>query len=140
LRRERISNLRGKPQEVSPQADAQFLELPGIDYRRGAGHQVAGLLVLRESDHIADVGRAAEHHRPAIEPECDTAVRRSTALKRIEQEAEAGLRIISFHPEYLEHQRLHLPPVNPDAAAADLVAVQHEVVSLGPALARILLQ
>ena len=40
-------------------------------------------------------------------------------------------------PSILNTRDLHVRVVDTDAAAADLVAVEHEVVGLGPHLARV---
>src|SRR5947209_2118500 len=66
----------------------QFLQLPPVHRGRRPGHQVAGLLVLREGDHVADVRRPGQHHRPAVDAERDAPVRRRPVLQGVEQEAE----------------------------------------------------
>jgi hypothetical protein len=55
-------------------------------------------------------------------------VRRGAVPQRVEQEAEPRLRLLLAHAEQLEDLALHLGRVDADGAAADLRAVQHEVV------------
>src|SRR5262249_16909567 len=111
--------------ELGGCSEPQLLELARVDRRRGVGHHVAGPLVLRERDHVADVLRASQPHREAIQTQGDAAVRRGTRLQRIEQEPEALSRLFFAHAQHPEHMRLHLWIVDSDAAAADLVAVHH---------------
>src|SRR5438552_2697244 len=68
--------------------------------------------------------------KPAIEAQRDAAVRRSAELERIEQEAEALAGLLGTHAERAEQVALHLRIVNTNASAADLVAVEYEVVGL----------
>ena len=56
------------------------------------------------------------------------AVRRRAVLQRVEEEAEAGLRLLVGDLQQPEDAGLHLGLVDSDASAADLVAVQHEVI------------
>src|SRR5690606_38895063 len=57
--------------------------------------------------------------------------------ERLEQEAELLLDLRLGQPEDLEHAGLDVGAVDPDRAAADLVAVEDEVVGLGEDLARV---
>src|SRR5215472_5288909 len=81
-------------------SESQFLELFRIDRRRRARHQVAGALILRERDHVADVGGAGQHHGPAVQSQRDAAVWRRAEFQRIEQEAEALLRLVWRHSQH----------------------------------------
>jgi len=67
-------------------------------------------------------------HGEAIEAEGNAPVRWRAELECIEQEAEFLLRLLRRDPEQLEHRGLHLLAVDAHRAAADLRAVQHQVV------------
>ena len=71
---------------------------------------------------------AAHERDDAIEAEGDAAVRRRAVLERVEEEAEPRPRVLVRDAEQAEHVPLHVGPVNPDAAAGDLGAVQRQVV------------
>eukprot|EP00611_Tribonema_gayanum_P017022 TRINITY_DN29547_c0_g1_i1.p1 TRINITY_DN29547_c0_g1~~TRINITY_DN29547_c0_g1_i1.p1 ORF type:complete len:231 (+),score=68.92 TRINITY_DN29547_c0_g1_i1:70-693(+) len=94
-------------------------------------------LRLREGDHIADRVGLGHQRDQTVEPEGQATVRRRTVLQRIEQEAELELRLVRADLERVEHLALHLGAVDPHRAAAELPAVEHHVVGLGDALARI---
>ena len=70
-------------------------------------------------------------------PERDAAVRRRAVLERLEEEAEPRLRLLVADAQPPEHPRLQRRVVDSDAAAADLAAVQHQVVGLRADRARI---
>ena len=63
---------------------------------------------------------AGEHRDDTVEPERDAAVRRRAVLERLEEEAEAQLRLLVADAEPLEDARLQRGVVDSDAAAADL--------------------
>ena len=73
---------------------------------------------------------------PSAMPPCGGA----PSLQRVEQEAELLARLVVADAERLEHARLHLGIVQTDRAAADLEAVEHEVVAVAEHLARVLLE
>ena len=116
------------------------MQLAELAFRHGAGgldHEVLPALRLREGDHVADLVHAGHHRHHAVEAEGDAAVRRSAVRERIEQEAELGARLLVADSERLELLRLHLRAVDPHGAAADLPAVQRDVVGLREHLAGI---
>ena len=82
------------------QPDVQLAQLLLVDRRRRAGHDVDGRGRLRERDHLADRRLAAEQRDQAIEAERDAAVRRRPVLERVEEEAEARLRVLVGHAEH----------------------------------------
>ena len=71
-----------------------------------------------------------------VEAERDAAVRRRAVGQRVEQEAELLALVLGTDPERREHLRLHVGLVDAHRAAADLPAVQHDVVGLGDRAAR----
>ena len=68
------------------------------------------------------------------------AVGRRAVLERVEQEAELGAGVLVAEAEGAEHPGLHVGAMDPDRAAGDLVAVQHEVVGAGADRAGIALE
>ena len=101
------------------------------------GHQVGAPGGLGEGDAVADVGQAGvEHHQP-VEPERDAAVGRCAVAEGAEQEAELLLGLLGGQAEQREDLRLDLRVVAADRAAAALLAVDDQVVRLGPDLGRV---
>ena len=97
----------------------------------GAGAPVSG------SAPLAVFGKAMTSRidgSPAIRattrsmPEREAAVRRRAVAQRVQQEAEARLGLLGVDAEDVEHLLLDLGLVDTDRAAADLDAVEHEVV------------
>src|SRR6185436_17620899 len=75
-----------------------------------------------------------------VEPERDPAVWRRPEFQRVDEEAEPRLRLLVRHAEHLEHQPLDALVVDTNAAAADLAAVEHEIVGARAHRARVRLQ
>ena len=71
-----------------------------------------------------------------IEAQRDAAVRRRAEAESAQDVTEHRLLLFFAHAERGEHLRLQIGLVNPDAAAADLHAVQHDVVGLRARLRR----
>src|SRR5688572_6179057 len=108
---------------LRPQRDAELAQLALLDRRRGSGQQVEAGGRLREGDHVADGLRAVEPLHDPVEAVGDAAVRRGSVAERLEQEAEALLRLGGADPERLEHLRLGVGVADPDRAAAQLLPV-----------------
>ena len=66
----------------------EFAELLFGDVVRRVHHEVLGLLVHREGDDLADVGRIGEEHDHAVHAGRDAAVRRRTVLEGVVEAAE----------------------------------------------------
>ena len=97
----------------------------------GAGAPVSGsppLVVFGNAITSRIVLAPGEQRHDPVEPERDPAVRRRAVAQRVEQEAEPRLRLLLIEADQLEHLLLDLAAVDTDRAAADLVAVEHEVV------------
>src|SRR6266542_68950 len=105
-------------------SESQLLELACVDRRRSVGHQVAGALVLREGDHVADVRRSRQHHRQTVQAQSDAAVRWSALAQRVQQEAEAPPRFVLAHAQHGEDTLLHPRVVDTDTPAADLATIE----------------
>src|SRR5204863_4052256 len=83
---------------------------------------------LGKGNHVANGWLTAEECRDAVEAEGDPAVGRCAVLQRIHEEAESQSSLIIRDPQQLEDEPLQRLIVYPDAAAADLAAVEHEIV------------
>ena len=108
----------------------------GLTVEGAPGHQVHRLRRLGERDDVPDRLLAAQDGDDAVEPERDAAMRRRPVLERVEEEAEAQPGLLVRDLQQLEDQALQRLVVDPDAAAGDLAAVQHEVVGARPRAAR----
>src|SRR5665811_1468134 len=67
-------------------------------------------------------------------------MRRRPIRERFKQEAELALRLLGAQPDRVEHALLHFGAVDTDRAAAEFVAVEHDVVCLAQRLARDLME
>ena len=119
------------------QADVQLAQLLLVDRPGRVGEQVLRPLRLRERDHVAQRLGAGHQHDEAVEADRDAAVRRRAVLQRVEQEAELRARFLGVDLERAEHLALHVLAMDPHRAAAELDAVQDDVVGLGDAAAGI---
>ena len=80
-------------------------------------------------------GSPARSSDQAVQAERDAAVRRRAVLERVEEEAEPQLRVLVADAEQRKIALLKRRVVDTDAAAADLDAVEHDVVRLREHLA-----
>src|SRR4051795_2212913 len=110
-------------------ADAELAQLLVVDPRGGAGERVAAARGLRERDDLADRVAPAEQRHDAVDAHRDAAVRGRAVAQRVEQEAEAAVGVLLAQPDDLEDLALDLGRVDADRAAAELPAVDHEVVA-----------
>src|SRR5215207_10262234 len=117
--------------------DAQLGQLRAIDGRRRAGQRIRPAGRLRERDHVADRVAPREQRDDPVEAEGEPAVRRRAEAQRVEQEAEARVRLLLGDPEHVEHLPLDLRPVDTDRPAADLHPVERDVVAARAQRARI---
>src|SRR6185437_157393 len=95
---------------------------------RRALEQGARLRGLGECNDIAQRGRTSERHCDPIEPQSDTAVRWRTGAQTFEQEAEALRGHGLVNAQQFEHALLQTRVRNANAAAAQLGAVQHDII------------
>ena len=122
------------------ETDAELVELRLRDLGRRTAHRVEPRLVLRERDHVAQVRLAREHHRHAVDAERDPAVRRRAHGERVEQEAELRPLLVGAEREQVEDLRLDVRLVDPERAAAELVAVDDQVVGVRERVAGIVVE
>ena len=99
--------------------------------------QALGALRLREGDDVTDGVRFAHHRDDAVETEGEAAVRRSTELEGVEQEAELLTGFFRTDLEGFEDLFLDFFAVDTDGAAADFPTVEDHVVGLGVGMFRI---
>src|SRR5215475_7214776 len=117
--------------------DFQLGQLSRRHGARGIGHEIGPARHLREGDHFAQrFGLREEHHGP-VESDGDSAVRRRAVTERVQEEAEFFARLFFAHSERLEDSRLYVRAVDSDRAAAQLGAVEDQVVGLGAHRTRI---
>ena len=103
-----------------------------IHHVRRVGHQAAGGLHLGEGDHVPDaLGLGDQHHQP-VQAVGQAAVGRRAVFEGLHQEPEPGPGLLLGEAQGLEHLLLKLRGMDPDGAAADLVAVHDHIIGLGP--------
>src|SRR5262245_19164342 len=102
--------------------------LGGIRLRRRLEHEVRPGLRLGERHDLADVRLVRKQRRPAVDAKCDPAVRRCAVLERVEDRPELLAHPVLGLALEREAQREQLPPMNPDGPAAQLPAVERDVV------------
>ena len=107
---------------------AQLAELGRVDRSRRVGHRLLRLLVLGERDHVADVLGAEPLHDHAIDAPRPPAVRWHAVLERLEQEAELPSGLVGIDAQGGEDALLDRGVGDADAPAADLPAVDDQVV------------
>ena len=115
---------------ASTQPDPELVSCSCRHLGRRAAHRVDAGLVLRERDHVAQVRLAGE--RPSSSGRSRARSRPSAAPPS--RARRAGSRTSTAAPrpsaEQLEHLRLDLGLVDPEAAAAELVPVHDQVVGV----------
>src|SRR3990172_4773869 len=116
------------------ESEAELLKLHGAHRRRGTRHEALGPLRLREGDHLADRVGPRQQHDEAVEPEGDSPMGWGAKFEGLQEEPEPLPLLLRAEPKDIEHPLLNLPVVVADAAATHLVAVDDEVVCLGPHL------
>src|SRR5262245_2917181 len=111
----------------APSFQAELLQLARIDRRRRARHEVHRRSGLGKRDHLSGRRLAGQQRCDPIEAEGDAAMRRRAVFKSLEEEPKAELCLIVADVEQGEDATLHRRIVDPDAATADLAAVQDEI-------------
>src|SRR5437879_10047442 len=110
---------------------AKLVELGGVHFARRIGHQILGGGGFREGDDFANRFFTGEEHHYAVDAEGDAAMRRSAVCQRVEEEAEAVAKLFFREAKRFEEALLDVLAMDSDAAGAELVAVQDEVVAFG---------
>ena len=117
--------------------DSQFVKLEVVNLCGTACHRLACILNLRVSNNVSQAITAEHLHYETVKSDAHSAVRRCAVLERIEQVPKALLRILIREAQCAEHTRLYLSGVDTDGTAAQLTAVQDDVIRLCAYLARI---
>ena len=102
------------------------------------GEGVGARLGLGEGDDLADVLLAGQQGDQPVDAEGEAGVGRGAVAEGVEQEPELGLRLLGGDAEQREDPLLDVGAVDPDAARAQLPAVEHQVVGLDCAPEQIL--
>src|SRR5207237_5486079 len=110
------------------------LELLRVDWRGSLGHEALGLLRFRKGNDVADRVGPAEEHDKAIQTEGDAAMRRRAVFQGFQQEAKFRRRFLLADSKKVEELALDIAPVDADAATADLIAIEHHIISLRASL------
>src|SRR3954452_24162493 len=118
-------------------AQPELGELRAGDLRRGTAHRVEAGLVLRESDHVAKIRLAREHHRHPVDTERYPPVRRRAHRECVEEETELRALILGAHREQVEDLRLDVGLVDPERPASELVPVHDQVIRICGCVTRI---
>src|SRR5699024_4190539 len=103
--------------------DPGLLALGRGDRGRRTGQRVVATTGLREGDDVADRGGPGQRSHDTVPAEGDTAVRRSPVSERLQHETELLPGLLLGYPHDGEDPLLHVPPVDTDGPATDLVAV-----------------
>src|SRR5437899_2711121 len=112
-------------------SNPQLVELISVHGRRRIGHQILSGGGFREGDDFADGFFASQEHDHTVDAQRDAAVRRGAVGQRVEEKAEAAAQLFFTKAERFEQALLNVLAVDSDAAGAELVAVQNEVVAFG---------
>src|SRR5579863_1278614 len=112
----------------------QFIQLIRLDLAWRFRHHVNRGGCLRERNHVANRLLAGEQHHHAVDTKRDPAMRWRPIRQRVEKKTESPARLFVRQAEGLKHPRLHVLPMNSDAARTQLHAVQHDIVALRPAI------
>src|SRR5699024_6305712 len=94
-------------------------------------HEIRRTCRFRKGDDVTDVICSCKQHDKAVQPVCDSAVRRSAVLECFDQEAELFVALFLCEPECFEHLLLHFCIMYTDGSTAELVAVQHDIICIG---------
>src|SRR5439155_16161926 len=111
-----------------PYLQTELRELALVERGGGAGEGVGAGLCLREGGDLADVLLPGQDGGEPVDPDREPGVRRRAVPERVEQEAEPGTCLLGRDPEQHEHLLLYVGGMDPNAARAELPAVDDEVV------------
>src|SRR2546430_4555334 len=118
-------------QRRTHQFEAQFPQLFGVSRSRRIGHDLLGLLVLGKRDHLADRLLTGGQHDHPVQAIREATVRRRAVTESVEQETESSLGVLARHAQPAEDPLLHFRIVDPDAARAELGAIEDQVIGAG---------
>src|ERR1700760_90322 len=111
-----------------PQPEPELPQLNVVNGCGGPGERVGAAGGFGEGDDLPDVVAPGQDRNDAVDPEGDAAVRGCAGLQSVQEEPEARLAPLLVDAKEPEDARLHVGAMVTDRAAADLVAVEHEVI------------
>ena len=114
--------------------DGQVVQLLVVHYVGAGHHQVRGVLHLGEGDDVTDGGGPGHEHAQPVQAIGQAAVGGRAELEGVDQVAKALLNVLLADAQGLEGLLLHLGGVDADGAAAQLHAVEHDVIGPGAAV------
>ena len=83
-----------------------------------------------EGDDFSDILLAGHQHENAIQPGRNSGVRRRSVLQGLDEVAVPLLDLLGSDVQDFQHLLLNIPAMDSDAAAANLYAVDDEIVVL----------
>ena len=95
---------------------------------------------FREGDDFSDIFLAGHQHHDAIQPGRDSGVRRCAVLQGFDEVAVSAFDFLGTDVQEFQHFLLNIPAMDSYAAAANLYAVDDEIVVLRLGVPRIGLQ
>ena len=106
-------------------------ELDGVDGVGGLAHEVDGAVVLGEGNDLSDGFAFSDEHDHAVQAEGDAAVGGRAEGERGEQVCEALVDGLLVQSEGAEGGVLEVALMDTQGTAAELVAVEDDIVGLG---------
>src|ERR1700682_2674590 len=99
---------RGLGRAVLPDLEAELAQLARVERGGGAGERVGAGLGLREGGDLADVLLPGQDGGEPVDPDREPGVRRRAVPERVEQEPEAGTRLLGRDSEQRAYLVLHV--------------------------------
>jgi hypothetical protein len=116
---------------------AQVAKLSGLGSARRTHHQIFSAVILWKSDDVTNVVGPHHEHDEAVDAQGDATVRRRAKSEGLEKVWEEQSLLIGRNAKHLEHPRLQVAFMNPDAAATDFDAIEDNIIGLGPDFAQL---
>ena len=108
--------------------DVKLAELLEISFCRRLGHHFYTTVVFRKGDDVADAIFAGDEHDEAVEAKGNAPVRRRAEFEGLQDVAKEELLFLLIDAKNAEHLGLKIGLMNSKATAADLDAVEHDIV------------
>src|SRR5690606_25442298 len=121
----------GSRKLLEVQFDVEFPQLLPIDFRWGVDHDVPPTVVLGEGYEIPYALLPSKYGHQAVQSKGDPPVWGCPVLEGIHQKPELFPGLFGAEAQMSEEGLLGLFVVDPDGTAADLIAVEHQVVGIG---------
>src|SRR5262249_29722013 len=111
------------------EGDGELIQLLLVDVGRRFRHQVLGGGGLSEGNHFTNRFFPRQEHDHAVDAQRDAAVRRRAVGQRVEEKAKAAAQLLFGQAESAKQALLNVLPVDSNAARAEFIAVENEVVA-----------